>query len=109
MAIYEIPSRIDGHALFSLETKSIKLCGEAAVKSGADLSHADLSHADLDYSSGFSFCCSSFGAKIDLRIAAQLAYHFCRMDCDDPEFLAAKESLKELANKFHRIKECREI
>ena len=52
MAIFEIKSRWNGSVLFSLETASIRLCLEAAVKSkaylsGADLRDADLSGADL--------------------------------------------------------------
>lgn len=43
--IFEIKHRIAGRILFSLETKSLKLCVEAAVKSGANLSGADLSDA----------------------------------------------------------------
>jgi hypothetical protein len=76
---------------------------------GTDLSWADLRGTNLDFYSGFSFKCASFNVKIDLRIAAQLAYHFCKMDCSDPKFIAAKESLKELANKFHRVDECGKI
>ena len=45
--LYEIKSYFSGRVLFSLETTSLKLCVEAAVKSGADLSGADLSGADL--------------------------------------------------------------
>ena len=44
---FEIKSCYDGRVLFSLETKSIKLCVEAAVSSRADLSWANLSGADL--------------------------------------------------------------
>jgi uncharacterized protein YjbI with pentapeptide repeats len=43
----EIKSRCSGSVLFSLETASIKLCLEAAVKAGADLRSADLRSADL--------------------------------------------------------------
>ena len=48
----EINHRFTGAVLFSMETESIKLCVEAAVRSsaylgGADLSGADLSGADL--------------------------------------------------------------
>ena len=43
----EIKSRWDASILFSLETDSLKLCIEAAVKSRANLSGADLSGADL--------------------------------------------------------------
>ena len=44
---FEIKSRWNGEVLFSLETESLKLCLEAAVKSRADLSGANLSGADL--------------------------------------------------------------
>jgi hypothetical protein len=44
---YEIKSRWNNEILFSLETESLKLCIEAAVKSGANLSRANLSGADL--------------------------------------------------------------
>ena len=44
---FEIKSRFSGAVLFSLETESLKLCVEAAVKSRANLSGADLSRADL--------------------------------------------------------------
>ena len=46
---YEIKHRISGNVLFSLETESLRLrlCMEAAVKSGVNLSDADLSGADL--------------------------------------------------------------
>ena len=43
----EIKSWYSGSVLFSLETKSLKLCVEAAVKSRADLSRANLSGANL--------------------------------------------------------------
>ena len=44
---FEIKSWWSGDVLFSLECGSMKLCIEAAVKSGADLSRADLSRANL--------------------------------------------------------------
>jgi len=71
-----------------------------------DLRVADLRYTDLDFSSGFSLQCSSFDIKIDLKIGSQLAYHFCRMCAEDPDVKKAQESLKELANKFHRVNEC---
>jgi hypothetical protein len=43
----EIKSRFAGNVLFSVETKTLKLAVEAAVKSGADLSGAYLSGAYL--------------------------------------------------------------
>jgi len=44
---FEIKSRYSASILFSLETESLKLCVEAAVKGGADLRGADLRGADL--------------------------------------------------------------
>jgi len=44
---YEIKNRFTGSVIFSLETESLKLCVEAAWKSGADLSGADLSGANI--------------------------------------------------------------
>jgi hypothetical protein len=45
--MYEIKSRRDGTALFSLECGALKLCVEAAVSAKADLRGADLRGADL--------------------------------------------------------------
>jgi hypothetical protein len=45
--IYEIKHKITGRILFSLETSSMKLTVEAAVKANADLRSADLQYADL--------------------------------------------------------------
>ena len=86
-----------------------KSAQKEAIKPGENLEGANLEGANLDFSSGFAFKCSSFGAIIDLRIGAQMAYHFCRMKCDDPEVKVAQEAIKDLANKFHRAKECGEI
>jgi hypothetical protein len=44
---FEIKRRLSGEMIFGLETESLKLCVEAAVKSGADLSMANLSGAYL--------------------------------------------------------------
>jgi uncharacterized protein YjbI with pentapeptide repeats len=72
--------------------------------SGASLSWADLSEADLDYSSLPLFRCSSTTIKADIRFAAQLAYHFCRIDFGDcPEAKEAKVAIQALANKSHVI------
>lgn len=72
---------------------------------GADMRRADLQYADLDYSV-WPLWCGSFDVKCDVRLASQLAYHFCRLDCDDAEVIAAQNALIELANKFHRVEEC---
>ena len=72
---------------------------------GADLREADLREADLDYSC-WPLWCGSLDVKVDARIAAQLAYHFCRLDCDDPDYIAARNAILDFANTFHRAKEC---
>ena len=72
---------------------------------GAALSRADLCEADLDYSC-WPLWCGSLDVKVDARIARQLAYHFCRLDCDDPEYLEARKAIAEFANGFHRVDEC---
>lgn len=75
---------------------------------GAYLSGANLFGAYLDYSC-WPLWCGSLDVKVDARIARQLAYHFCRLDCDDPEYLEARKAIAEFANKFHRIDECGRI
>ena len=44
---FEIKHRFNGAVLFSLETESLKLCVEAAVKARANLTRANLTGADL--------------------------------------------------------------
>ena len=73
--------------------------------SDANLSDADLTGADIDYSC-WSLWCGSLDVKVDKRIACQLAYHFCRLDCDDPEYIKARNAVVSFANQFHRVKEC---
>ena len=71
----------------------------------ADLREANLREANLDYSC-WPLWCGSLDVRVCKRIAAQLAYHFCRLDCDDPEVIAAQNALIPLANQFHRVDEC---
>jgi len=59
---FEIKHRWSGAVLFSLECDSLKLCVEAAVQSGADLSRADLSRADLSRADLFG--ANLFGANL---------------------------------------------
>ena len=84
--------------------------GARADLSGADLSDANLSDADLrsanlDYSC-WPLWCGSLAVKVCKRIAVQLAYHFCKLDCDDPEYIAARNAILDFANQFHRVGEC---
>ena len=72
---------------------------------GANLEGANLRGANLDYSC-WPLWCGSLDVRVCKRIAAQLAYHFCRLDCDDPEVIAAQNALIPLANQFHRVGEC---
>ena len=121
----EIKHRFSGEIIYKDRHKTILACVRAALTakanlswanlsgadlSGADLSGADLSGANLDFSSGLSLRCGSFNFTADLRLAAQLAYHFCRIDfggCDDAK--KAQSALKNLANQFHRVDECGRI
>ncbi|HUX55568.1 MAG TPA: pentapeptide repeat-containing protein, partial [Bacteroidales bacterium] len=70
----------------------------------ADLRYANLLGADLDFSC-WPLWCGSINAKVDVKIATQLAYHFCALDCGDAEFIEARKALLSFANKFHRIPE----
>ena len=79
-----------------------------AKLSEAYLGGADLCGANLDYSC-WPLWCGSLDVKVDARIARQLAYHFCRLDCDDPEYLEARKAITEFANGFHRVDECGRI
>ena len=87
------------------------LCGanlREANLCGANLREANLHGADLDYSC-WPLWCGSLDVKVDARIARQLAYHFCRLVCDDPEYLEARKAIAEFANGFHRVDECGRI
>ena len=80
--------------------------------SGADLRWADLSGADFDFSC-WPLWCGSLNVKIDKRIFCQLLYHALRagQSVDDPEVQRLFEipQIVNLANKFHRVDECRKI
>lgn len=84
----------------------------------ADLEGADLRYADLDYSS-LPLWCGSKGMKVDRRIAAQIAAHFCALDCDDADYQTARTAILGLARTSHRavdlgllgeiVKECNDV
>ena len=77
---------------------------------GADLSEADLRGAnlrgaDLDFSC-LPLWCGGLQLKVDKRLACQLAYHLCSMQCDDAEYLKMRNSILGFANQFYRADEC---
>jgi hypothetical protein len=101
----KIKHRYTEEVLFSHdgENNNIKIALEAAVAASASLDGAS-----LDFSA-FPLWCGSLNIKCDIRLPAQLAYHLCRLGCNDPLFIAARNSLIPLAEKFHRYQECGEL
>ena len=79
------------------------LCG--ANLCGANLRGANLSGANIDYAC-WPLWCGGLHVKIDKRIACQLAYHLCNQNCDDPEYIEARNAILNFANQFHRAAEC---
>ena len=91
---------------------------EGANLGGADLERADLREAnlngaelqgaDLEGANLINTCWplseGGLDVRVDKDIAAQLAYYFCRLDCDDPEYLRARNGLLNFANQFHHAK-----
>ena len=73
--------------------------------SGANLRGADLRGANLDFSC-LPLWCGGLQFKVDKRLACQLAYHLCSMQCDDVEYLKMRNSILTFANQFHRADEC---
>ena len=73
-----------------------------------DLSDANLRRADLDYSC-YPLWCGSLHLKADKRLACQLAYHLCSMQCDDADYIKMRNSILGFANQFHRADECGEL
>ena len=84
-----------------------------AKMNGAEMNGAEMNdETTLDFSTGLSFKCSSFGIKASLRLAAQLLYHFERINftaCPEAEEIKNLPQVKALANKFHRVQECGKI
>ncbi len=74
---------------------------QGADLQGADLRGADLRGAHLDYSC-LPLWCGSKGMKVDKLIAAQIAAHFCALDCDDADYQAARTAILEFAKTSHR-------
>lgn len=66
----------------------------------ADLTGADLYGADVDYAS-WPLSDGSLDVIVDVHIARLLAYHFCRLVCDDPAYQEARDALVDFANGSH--------
>ncbi len=79
--------------------------GSCANLFGANLRGANLSGANIDYAC-WPLWCGGLHVKIDKRIACQLAYHLCNQNCDDPEYIEARNAILNFANQFHRAAEC---
>lgn len=73
--------------------------GERANLRGADLRGADLRGANL-FNTCLPLWCGGLHIKLDRLQMAQLAYHFCSMDCEDDEIKSLQKSLYKLANDF---------
>ena len=72
---------------------------------GANLRGANLKGADLDFSC-YPIWCGSLHIKADKRLACQLAYHLCSIQCDDADYIKMRNSILDFANQFHRVCEC---
>ena len=81
---------------------------------GAKLYHADMRDADIDFAS-WPLWCGSLEAYVDDRIAIQLLYHTLSVVQHSPyvsKNVKAKlltPEIVSLANRFHRVGECRKI
>ncbi len=102
-----IDADLRGAKLTGATLSEAKLTGatlsEAAL-TWTDLRGADLTEVNIDHAS-WPLWCGSKGVRVDARIAAQLAAHFCVLDCDDPAYQAAREALLPFARTSHRAKD----
>ena len=75
---------------------------------GANLNDADLRSANFDYSC-YPLWYGSLHLKANKRLACQLAYHLCSMQCDDADYVKMRNSILGFANQFHRVDKCGEL
>lgn len=97
---------LKGADLSGADLKGANLKG--ADLRGANLRGANLKGADLDYSC-YPLWCGSLHLKADKRLACQLAYHLCSIQCDDADYIKMRNSILDFANQFHRVGECGEL
>ena len=76
---------------------------QGACLYGADLKGADLKGSNIDFSC-LPLSCGSKEMIVDRKIAAQIAAHFCVLECDDPDYQAARVAILEFAKTSHRAK-----
>ena len=67
----------------------------------ADLHGADLRSAHIDFSC-WPLWCGSLEVQVDKRIAVQLMYHACALNCDDSEYLELRNACLDFANQMYR-------
>ena len=72
---------------------------QRAAMCGTFLDKADLRGADL-FASLWTFGYEIGNAKIDCFMAARIAYFFCAQQCDDGDYLKARNALLAFANLF---------
>ena len=87
---------LDGADLIRADLDGADLDGANLTR--ANLTGAYLTGANIDYSA-WPLWCGTYNVKVDKNIAAQIAMHFCWLNCDDPEVKAAQEAAKKLAMK----------
>ena len=119
----ELREILDAHKLWREDKGGKRANLRGANLRGADLRGADLRCADLSGANlrganlrgaNLDFCawplwCGGLNVKTGRRLMAQLAYHFCAQDCDDPDYIKARDAILWFANSFHRVDECGEL
>jgi len=95
VTLFDIKHRFSGEVLFKLETESLKLCVEAAVKGRTDLCDADLRDADLrgadlrDADLRGADLCGADLCGADLRDADLRGADLCDADLRDADLCGA--------------------
>ena len=101
-------ANLRGASLRGADLRGADLSGASlrgADLSGANLRGANLRGASLDFSC-WPLWCGGLKVKVDKRLACQLAYHLCTMQCDDADYIQMRNSILDFANQFHRVQEC---
>ena len=96
-------ANLRGANLINTDLRGADLKGADLME--ANLSGANLMGADLDYSC-YPLWCGSLHLKADKRLACQLAYHLCSLQCDDADYIKMRNSILDFANQFQRVCEC---